>query len=213
MRPPLKALIVVAGMIAAVLVVRAIMPGLGDLNPFSTKTKDRSQPSLLRSLESLSEYRAATGNYQQLIDVERDVGFLPSFLAGERALLIAAGSVDAAVDFSRLDSRSVRVSDDRRAVTVTLPAPHLSDVRVDLRRSRALSTQRGLVNRLGDLFDDDADKQRDLLLVAERRIGRAARANPRLLRLAERNTRAMLNGMLAALGFERITIRFQQPRT
>ncbi|MBW3652046.1 MAG: DUF4230 domain-containing protein [Actinobacteria bacterium] len=212
-RRPLKALIVLAGVIAAVVVAPAVMPGLPDLNPFSTETKDRSQPALLRSLESLSEYRAATGNYQQLIDIERDVAFLPSFLAGESALLIAAGSVDAAVDFSRLDSRSVRVSQDRSAVTVTLPAPHLSDVRVDLERSRALSTRRGLVNRLGDLFDDDADKQRDLLLLAERRIGRAARESPKLLRLAERNTRAMLTGMLTALGFERITIRFQQPRT
>ncbi len=210
-RPALKALIALAAVIAAVVVVPSIMPGLGDLNPFSTETRDRSQPALLRSLESLSEYRAATGNYQQLIDIERDVGLLPSFLAGERALLIAAGSVDAAVDFGGLGSRSVRVSEDRSTVTVTLPAPHLSEARVDLERSRALSKERGLVNRVGDLFDDDADEQRDLLLLAERRIERAARENPGLLRLAERNTRAMLTGLLAALGFERITIRFLPP--
>lgn len=209
---PVKALIAVVALLAAVVVVPAIVPSLNDLNPFKTDTKDRSQPSLLRSLESLSEYRAATGNYQQPVDIERDVKLLPSFLAGERMLLLAAGSVDAVVDFSDLGPRSVQVSEDRRAVTVTLPAPHLSEARVDLERSRALDTQRGLINRVGDLFDDDDDdEQRELLLVAERRIARAAQENPGLLTLGARNTRTMLTGMLKALGFEDITIRFARP--
>ena len=58
---PVKALIAVAAVVAAVIVVPAIVPSLNDLNPFNTETKDRSPPSLLRSLESLAEYRAATG--------------------------------------------------------------------------------------------------------------------------------------------------------
>lgn len=208
---PLKALIAAVAVIAAVIIVPTIVPGLGDLNPFKTETEDRSPPSLLRSLESLSEYRAATANYHQPIDIERDVKFLPSFLAGERALLIAAGSVDAVVDFSDLGPRSVRISEDRSAVTVTLPAPQRSEARVDLARSRVLDTKRGLLNRVGDLFDDDDDEQRKLLLLAERRIAGAAHDSPRLLTLAKRNTRTMLAGLLRALGFERITIRFSAP--
>lgn len=213
-RPPkaLIALLAVLGVvIAAIVVVPAIVPSLGDLNPFATETKDRSQPTLLRSLESLSEYRAATANYQQVIDIERDVKLLPSFLAGEKALLIAAGSVDAVVGFSGLGPDNVRVSEDRAAVAITLPAPRLSEARVDLERSRVVETDRGLVNRVGDLLDDDADEERELLLLAERRIEGAARENPELLRLAERNTRAMLTGLLSGLGFERITIRFLPP--
>lgn len=210
-RPALKALIALAAVVAAIVVVVALVPDLGDLNPFGTETKDRSQPTLLRSLESLSEYRAATANYQQVIDIERDVKLLPSFLAGEKALLIAAGSVDAVVGFSGLDQRNVRVSEDRTAVAVTLPAPRLSEARVDLERSRVVETDRGLVNRVGDLLDDDTNEERDLLLLAQRRIERAAHENPELLGLAERNTRAMLTGMLRGLGFERITIRFLPP--
>ena len=210
-RPAARVLIAVAAVIAAIVVLPSIVPGLGDLNPFGSETKDRSRPSVLRSLASLSEYRAATANYQQVIDIERDVGVLPSFLAGERALLIAAGSVDAAIDFSRLGAQSVRVSKDRNTATITLPAPHLSEPRVDLRRSRVVDTDRGLIDRVGDLFDDDANKERDLLVLAEQRIERAAHENPGLLRLAERNTRAMLTGMLSGLGFERITIRFRSP--
>lgn len=210
-RRPLKAVFALVAVVAAVVVVLTIMPSWNDLNPFGTETKDRSQPSLLRSLESLSEYRAATANYHQPIDVERDVKFLPSFLAGERALLVAAGSVDAVVDFSDLGPRSVRVSEDRSAVTVTLPAPQRSEARVDLARSRVLDTKRGLLNRVGDLFDDDDDEQRELLLLAQRRIARAAQEDTRLLTLGARNTRSMLTGMLKALGFERITIRFARP--
>jgi hypothetical protein len=210
-RRPIKPLVAVAVVVGAIVVLPAIVPGLGGLNPFRTETEDRSPPTVLRSLESLAEFRAATANYQQVIDVERDVGLLPSFLAGERALLIAAGSVDAAVDFGRLDRRRVRLDDNRRAVTVTLPAPHLSEARVDLARSRVVDTDRGLVDRVGDLFDDDADDERRLLLLAERRIESAAASNPQLLRLAERNTRAMLTGMLRGLGFERVTVRFETP--
>ena len=210
-RRALKALIAVAVVIAAVVVLPALVPDLGDLNPFGTETKDRSQPTLLRSLESLSEYRAATANYQQVVEIERDVGLLPSFLAGEKVLLIAAGSVDAVVNFSGVGPGSVRVSEDRTAAEVTLPAPRLSEARVDLGRSRVVETDRGLVNRVGDLFGDDANEERDVLLLAERRIERAAQENPELLRLAERNTRAMLTGMLRGLGFERITIRFLPP--
>lgn len=210
-RRALKALIALAVVVAAIVVVVALVPDLGDLNPFGTETKDRSQPTLLRSLESLSEYHAATANYQQVIDIERDVKLLPSFLAGEKALLIAAGSVDAVVGFSGLDQRNVRVSEDRTAVALTLPAPRLSEARVDLKRSRVVETDRGLVNRVGDLLDDDTNEERDLLLLAQRRIERAAHENPELLRLGERNTRAMLTGMLRGLGFERITIRFLPP--
>lgn len=208
---PVKALIAAGAVLAVVLVAAAIMPSLGDLNPFGSETEDRSPPAVLRSLESLSEYRAATANYQQLIDIERDVGILPSFLAGERAQLLAAGSVDGVVDFSSLGARSVRVSDDRRAVTLTLPAPRLSEARVDLKRSRALNRDRGLLNRVGDLFDNDDDEQRKLLLLAERRIEQAAQQSPGLRTLAERNTRAMLTGLLRGLGFKQITIRFSRP--
>ena len=131
-------------------------------------------------------------------------------MAGESAQLIAAGSVDAVVDFSGLDARSVRVSEQRSAVAVTLPAPQLSQPRVDLTRTRALNRDRGLLNRVGDLFDDDSDEQRELLLLAQRRIQRAAHENRELLALAERNTRAMLSGLLGALGFEKITIGFRR---
>ena len=206
------ALLVIGAAIAVWLLV-SLVAGWS-LNPFDTETKDRSQPVLLKSLESLSEYRAATANMQEIVDIEKDVGLLPSFIAGEKALLVAAGSVEAGVDFGALRERgSVKVSDDRRSVEIVLPPATLSDARVDLARSRIVDTDRGIINRVGDAFSDDTNEERELLLLAQRKIEEAARQDRALLALAERNTRAMLTGMLRGLGFERITIRFTPPPT
>jgi uncharacterized protein DUF4230 len=204
------AIVAVAGVIAVWLLVSAIAGW--SLNPFATETKDRSQPVLVKSLESLSEYRAATANMQEIVDVEKDVGILPGFIAGEKSLLVAAGTVEAGVDFGQLRERgSVKVSGDRRGVEIVLPPATLSEARVDLARSRVVDTDRGIVNRVGDAFSDDTNEERELLLLAQRKIEEAARRDPALLRLAERNTRSMLTGMLRGLGFERITIRFAAP--
>jgi len=203
---------VLAVVLASVVLLSAIVPGLSDLNPFATETRDRSQPVILRSLERLTEYRAATANLQVLVDVEEDTELLPSFLKGERTALVAAGNVDAAVDFRGIGERSLRVSDDRRAVSITLPSPQLTDARVDLARSRVLDRDRGLLDRIGSAFAEEPGDDRELLLLAERKLEDAARANSGLIPAAERNTRAMLQSMMRGLGFERVTVRFEPPQ-
>src|SRR4051794_13632237 len=123
----LRALAVLAGVALVILAVGAVVPGLDALNPFHEETKDRSQPVLLRSLERLSEYRAASANLEVVVDVEKDAALLPSFIKGSRTLLVASGNVDAAVDFRGLGGRAIRVNDDRTSVVIDLPRAHLSD--------------------------------------------------------------------------------------
>jgi hypothetical protein len=196
--------------VAVLLLVPALVPSL---NPFDEETVDRSQPVLLKSLENLSEYRAATANLQVVVDVEEDTGLIPSWLKGERTLFVAAGSVDAAVDFSALsrDKQAVRVSDARRAATITLPAPTLSEPRIEPDRTRVYDRDRGLFDRVEDAVSDRPGDEQPLYQLAEEKLSEAAAAEPELRRTAERNTRAMLEGMLRGLGFERITVRFAQP--
>ena len=66
---------------------------------------------LIKSLENLSDYHAATANMQVVVDLEHDVRLLPSFIKGERTLFVAAGNVDAAVNFAGLsrDPEAVKV--------------------------------------------------------------------------------------------------------
>ena len=122
-----------AGLGAAVVIVLAVI-AFPQLNPFGTETKDRSNPALLQSLQKLNEYRAARANLEQVVDIERDTKLVPSFLKGERTVLVAAGEVDARVDFRRLGPRALDVSPDRKQVLITLPAPQLASARLDLVR-------------------------------------------------------------------------------
>jgi short subunit dehydrogenase-like uncharacterized protein len=209
-----RALALFAAVVGALILVPALIPGLDSLNPFKTETEDRSPPVVLRSLERLSEYRAASANLQVPVDVREDVGILPDFIAGKKTLLIASGTVDASVDFRGLRGEALEVNDDRTAVTITLPAARLSDARVDLAQTRVFDADRGLVNRVGEaLGDGGADEERELLELAQRKLAEAAKAEPELLRNAEENTRAMLEGMMRGLGFERVTVRFEPPAT
>src|SRR5262245_13280793 len=136
-RWPTRTLSLVAITTAVVLVLSftgliRLLPGLH--NPFSERDVDRSQPVILQSIQDLSRYEAAAGNYQVVIDLEKDARFLPSVIRGQRTLFVAAGSVGAYVDFSQIGDGAVEVSNDRRSVTITLAAPAL--VKTSLDRAR-----------------------------------------------------------------------------
>jgi hypothetical protein len=203
-------LLVVAGIAGLWLLLGALIPSL---NPFKTETKDRSQPVLLKSIENLSEYRAATANLQVIVDVEQDTNLVPSFIKGERTLFVAAGTVDAAVDFSRLskDPEAVRVSRDRKAVTLTLPSPHLTEPRIDPDRSRVYDRDRGILDRVDDALSDRPGDEQPLYQLAERKLSEAAASDAALVETAKRNTRAMLEGMMRGLGFDRVVVNFRPP--
>jgi len=198
----------------AAIVLLALLPSwLPSLNPFRSETKDRSGPVLLKSLEDLSQYRAASANLQVVVDVEQDARLLPSFIKGERTLFVAAGTVDAAVDFSGLSKRggAVKVSEDRKAVSITLPAATLTEPRLDPARSRVYDRDRGLFDRIEDVFADNPADEQPLYRLAERKLSEAARADPELRRRAQENTQRMLEGMMRGLGFDRVTVTFKAP--
>lgn len=196
---------------AVVLVLLAIglqsvrLPSLS--NPFGTKTVDRTAPVLLTSLTDLARFQAATGSFQVVVDVEKDVGKVPSLVAGERTLFVAQGSVDSYVDFTGMDEDAVTVSADGKRVDIVLPPAALSDARVDPEQSRVVSRQRGVLNRLGGVFSDDPTSERELYLVAQKQMGEAARAGG-LRERAEDNTRSMLISLLGTLGYTEVHVEF-----
>src|SRR4051795_4105511 len=204
-------LLLLAGLVLAAVIV--VLVATGPLNPFKTETKDRSQPVLMKSLENLSDYHAATANMQVVVDVEEDSRLLPSFIKGERTLFVAAGTVDAAVDFRGLsrDPDAVKVSSDRRSVRLTLPAPKLLEPRLDPDRTRVYDRDRGVLDRVQDALSDRPGDEQPLYQLGTRKLADAAAADPELTRTAERNTRGMLAGLLRGLGYEQITINFRPP--
>ena len=196
---------VVAGGVALVLLVLpALVPSL---NPFREETQDRSQPPLLQSMRDLSRYVAAEGNFQVVIDLQDNRQYVPEFLLNERTLFVAAGSVDAYVDFSTLADGAVVQNAEARSVEVRLPAPQLDDAALDLDKSYVFAEERGLLNRLGELFGGDPNRQREVYRLAEERIATAARDSG-LRERAQENTRKMLEGLLRSLGYTTVTVVF-----
>ncbi len=177
-------------------------------NPFASETVDRTQPTLLQALDDLSEYRAAVGQFQVIVDVEED-SVLPSIVSGERTVFLAGGNVAAFVDFSGLDEDAIEVSDDGRSARITLPRARLSDAVVEPERSYVVNRERGLLDRLGAALSDNPTSERDLYLLAEDELAAAA-AEAGLVERAEENTEEMLGTLLRSLGYEQVTIEFSE---
>lgn len=176
-------------------------------NPFAQQETDRSQPPLLRSIQDLSRYVAAEGNYQVVIDLQKDRNNVPPLLLNERTLFVGAGTVEAYVDFAGISERAIVESPDRKSVEIKLPAPQLGEVNLDLANSYVFAEQRGLLNRLSDVFGGDPNRQREVYQLAEERIAAAARDSG-LGERAQDNTRKMLEGLLRSLGYEKVTVSY-----
>ena len=185
--------------------VRDLIPGFD--NPFTTETIDRSRPALLKSIRNLSDYHAASGHFEVIVDVEKDTRFVPDVIRGERVLFVAVGSVDAGFDFRALDERAISVAGDK-TVTITLPPARLFSPQVDPARSYVYDRDRGLFDRVSGIFGDNPTGERELYILSEQKLLAAAQANSGLLQRAERNTKAMLESLLTALGFEQVSVEF-----
>ncbi|MEV5313283.1 MULTISPECIES: DUF4230 domain-containing protein [unclassified Streptomyces] len=183
----------------------SVLPGLKDV--FGTETHDRSGPALLRSVRDISRYEAASGNFQVVVDLEKDTKYLPDAVRGTRTLYVGAGTVDAYVDLGKLGEDDVTVNEDRTSATLRLPHAALGTPALDPERSYAVSKQRGLLDRLGDLFSDNPNGEQAVQRLAVRHIGEAARDSGLTAR-AEKNTTDMLEGLLGSLGFKEVRVRY-----
>ncbi|MEU9400878.1 DUF4230 domain-containing protein [Streptomyces sp. SID4985] len=183
----------------------AVLPGIKDL--FGTETHDRSGPALLKSIQDMSRYDAASGNFQVVVDLEKDAKLLPDALRGTRTLYVGAGTVDAYVDLGKLGKQDVKVDKDRTSATLRLPHARLGKAALDPDRSYAVSKQRGLLDRLGDFFSDNPNGEQAVQKLAVKHIGEAAK-DSELTTRAETNTTDMLQGLLHSLGFDKVSVTY-----
>src|ERR1700737_805116 len=175
-RRPRYGLVLLAVALAAVVfvVVQGLHFGFGWLNPFGETTKDRSGPVVLRSIRDLSRYEAATGQFQVVVDLDKEANYLPSVIRGRRTLFVGNGSVNAYVDFSKIASGAVTVSPDRKTATVRLPPAQLEPTRPDPKNSYVFATQTGLLDRIGQFFGGNPNDQQQLYILAAQKIQAAA---------------------------------------
>ncbi len=185
-----------------------VLPNWG--NPFEQQIVDHSPAPLLLALQDLSQYHAATGTFQVVVDVEHDTPHVPSLIRGERTTFLGIGSVNATVDFASVGADRVTVSPDRRSVSIALPAPQLAPAIVDPAASRVVGRERGLFDRLAGVFQDNPTSEQELYQLAQARLNDAAKGSD-LARRGEQNTRQMLTGLGRSLGFTDVTVTFDPP--
>ena len=175
--------------------------------PLAQKTVDRSGPVVLKSIQDLSRFQAATGTFQVVVDLEKDTKYVPSSIKGQRTLFIGVGTVDAYVDFSGVTSNALTVSEDRHSVSLRLPAPALEKVNLDQDKSYVFAQQRGVIDRFTSLFDGNPNQLQEVYKAAQAKITDAAKETGLATR-AQTNTKAMLTGLFRSLGFTSVTVTF-----
>ena len=199
---------IAAGVVVLVLVVLGAGGLLPDLdNPFSSEREQRDSPAILEALEDVSDYTAASANVRTSFEIE-DESILPDFLLGETVSFEAYGSVDGVVDFSTLTEDAIQI--DGKSVTITLPEPRATNIRVDPDESQVVDVDRGLLDRFADLFTEDAVNEEELYSIAEDRLAAAAGGSDLLVRSQE-NTETFLTTLLSQLGYEDVTVVFEAP--
>jgi Protein of unknown function (DUF4230) len=182
-----------------------LLPGFGDL--LGEQSHDRTGPTLLQSIQDLNRYEAAEGNFQVVVDFQKDAKFLPDAIRGTRTLYVGAGTVGSYVDFGGIGKDDVKTNADRTAATIRLPHAQLGKPALDPDRSYTVDKQRGLLDRLGDLFSDNPDSEQAVTKLAARHITDAAK-DSELTKRAETNTTAMLQGLLHSLGFTSVSVSY-----
>ena len=177
-------------------------------NPFATQTTDRSGPVLLLSVKDLSRYVASEGTFQVLVDVQENKALIPDFIFNDHTLFVGVGTVDAFVDFDSINEGAI--IQDGTSVTINLPAPQLDKPSLNVDKSYVFAEDKGLTNRIGDFFNNNPNDKQQLYQLTEQKIAAAAE-DSELRDRAEKNTRAMLEGLFKGLGFERVTVNFAKP--
>jgi hypothetical protein len=177
-------------------------------SPFTTTTKDHSPPPVLLELRDLADFHAAQAQFEVTLDLEKDVKYVPAAIAGERVQFLGIGTVDAVVDFNTIGAGAVQISDDNKSVIVTLPGAYAMEPVLDHDQSHVMNRDRGLLNRLGGIFNDNPTSEAGLYDAAMDKMADAA-GQTDLIAQAQENTTFVLTSMLKSMGFENIDIVFQ----
>jgi hypothetical protein len=159
---------------------------------------DVSPPAVVDRIRQLSRLETVMFSLDKIVQGERESAYLPSFLVGEKLLLIAHGEVMAGVDLSQLKPGDVWVHGD--AVEVKLPAPEVLSTRIDNAKTRIYSRTTGL------LVSADPNLETQVRQAAEDQIEKAAEEDG-ILDKAKQNARTSVTALLQGLGFKTVDVK------
>jgi hypothetical protein len=172
--------------------------------PTSAKTVVRAGPPTIVAIRSLARLETAQFHMERVIDLRQKQEALMGLIDTEDAiLLVAAAQVSAGVDLEKVSDDDIEVDDERKTVSLRLPAPEIFDATLDNERTYVHTRDTGV---LADRVEGLETKARQ---EAERRLRQAAE-EAGLLKVARDNAETTVRSLLKSLGFESIEIRFAE---
>jgi hypothetical protein len=159
---------------------------------------DVSSPSVVEKIRQLSRLETVQYSIDKVVEGDRENPYLPSFLTGDKLLLVAHGEIIAGVDLGELNPGDVSIHGD--SVTVHLPQPQILTSRLDDGRTRVFSRTTGL------LVPADPNLESQVRMTAEQQFTQAALADG-ILDKARQNARAGVGALLHGLGFHHIEVQ------
>jgi len=156
------------------------------------------QPTVVRQVRALDRLETVSYAMDKIISGSRENPILPSFLAGDKLLLVVHGEAIAGVDLSKVQPSDVVVSG--RSVTIHLPSAEIFTTRLDNSRTRVYSRDTGLFST------PDPNLESEVRQEAERQL-QAAALEDGILRTANQNVRQTLTTMLTGFGFLNVTLK------
>lgn len=156
----------------------------------------QSETAILNSIQDTSKYVAVVGDFEVVVDDKDDNLVLPNIISGRRTIFVGAGTVNAYVDLSGLSEDDLTLSADGKSVKVRLPEAQLEKPNLDQERSKVVSQDRGVLDRINDALA--VPEQAKFYKMAEDKITAAAKESE-LRERASTNTKAMLTGMFGSM--------------
>lgn len=163
-----------------------------------------SSAIVIQRLQALNRLETAKMVSQHIVEASSKSTWLPSFLAGERLLLLAQVEVVAGVDLSKVLKSDIDVIGDK--VAIVLPEPQILSARIDEAMTKVFAREKGWL-----VFNPDKNLERQARLQALSEARQAALQSG-LMNFARKKAEESLRNFLHALGFKQVEIRWQTQR-
>ncbi len=160
---------------------------------------------IVERLQSLNRLETARLVSQHVVEAKAESEWLPSFLAGERLVLVAQVEVIAGVDMKEVSPKDIEVEGDK--VVVSLPQPKIFSAKIDEAKTQVIARERGWF-----VFNPDKDLEREARLQALSEAKLAAIKSD-LLPFARQKAEENLRAFLHALGFKQVEIQWRTSET
>ncbi len=149
--------------------------------------------SMLKQVQALSELSTIKYIFEKIVVLE-DV----KWYGENRVTLIAHGIVKAGMDFQRLGTNDLSISEKK--ISIALPPPQILDAYLDDKKTQVMERSTGLMRS----FDRDLEQNARRQAVDD--LKRAARYNG-ILKEADERARLQLSFLFHQLGFTEIEFR------